>query len=488
MPSHFSSRRRAPACEHEQDFGLLKEMRDFLQWRSGNAILLAEANVPPDESMNYFGQEGEHLQLMLNFPVNQRLFYALATGDIDPLIWALEQTAKRPVNAQWVQFLRSHDELDLGRLTDEQRQKVFDAFGPEKRMQLYDRGIRRRLAPMLGNNRKQLELAFSLLFSLPGTPMMQYGDEIGMGDNLRLPERECARTPMQWTADRGGGFSRARRLIRPVIDDAVYGYERVNVADQRRDPDSLLNWTERVIRMRKECPEISWGSFTALRTNAASVLALRYDWRETSLLTLHNFADRACVVKLRVGSNDAILVDVFDNHHSRRAERRHPSHPAGAVRLALVSCGRRRQHLESERPDNRRGPGQIGRAKRVRRGGSRSIGETFARQRGRRRSAPARSSAPQPARCRCARSRTPAPSTPLFERGARSDEDAAHRPRAPDRTRACRAVGRTFCAAMSVSVPAHDFPPLVHDARRSAECAGDPGSATAPASRRAGRP
>ena len=122
----------------------------------------------------------------------------------------------------------------------------------------------------------------------------------------------------------------ARRLIRPVIDDAVYGYERVNVADQRRDPDSLLNWTERVIRMRKECPEISWGSFTALRTNAASVLALRYDWRETSLLTLHNFADRACVVKLRVGSNDAILVDVFDNHHSRRHN--DGTHPSGSSR------------------------------------------------------------------------------------------------------------------------------------------------------------
>ncbi len=195
----FLIEKKGAGVEHEQDFTLLKEMRDFLQWRSGSAILLAEANVPPDESMNYFGEDGERLQMMLNFPVNQRLFYALATGDTDPLIWALEQTAKRPANAQWVQFLRSHDELDLGRLTEEQREKVFEAFGPEKKMQLYDRGIRRRLTPMLGNNRRQLELAFSLLFSLPGTPMMQYGDEIGIGDNLRLPERECARTPMQWT-------------------------------------------------------------------------------------------------------------------------------------------------------------------------------------------------------------------------------------------------------------------------------------------------
>src|SRR5688572_20349778 len=248
----FLIEKKGANVERQQDFGLLKEMRDFLQWRSGEAILLAEANVPPDESMQYFGAEGERLQMMLNFPVNQRLFYALATADTEPLVWALEQTRKRPANAQWVQFLRSHDELDLGRLSDEQRQKVFDAFGPEKNMQLYDRGIRRRLAPMLGGNRRRLELAFSLLFSLPGTPMMQYGDEIGIGENLRLPERECARTPMQWTSDPHGGFSRGRKVVRPVINDPVFGYAKVNVADQRRDTDSLLSWTERMLRARKE--------------------------------------------------------------------------------------------------------------------------------------------------------------------------------------------------------------------------------------------
>jgi maltose alpha-D-glucosyltransferase/alpha-amylase len=254
--------------------------------------------------------------MMLNFPVNQRLFYALATGDVDPLIWALGQTRKRPANAQWVQFLRSHDELDLGRLTKEQRQKVFAAFGPDKRMQLYDRGIRRRLAPMLANDRKRLELALSLLFSLPGTPMMQYGDEIGIGDNLRLPERECARTPMQWTSERHGGFSRAARVVRPVINDVEYGYERVNVTDQRRDTESLLNWTERIIRMRKECPEISWGNFAVLRTSVPEALALRYDWRNTSLITLHNFSDRRQRVRLTPGcASGNLLVDVFDGRH-----------------------------------------------------------------------------------------------------------------------------------------------------------------------------
>ncbi len=314
----FLIQKKGPGVAWDQDFRLLKEMRDFLQWRSGNAILLAEANVPPEESMRYFGEDGERLQMMLNFPVNQRLFYALATGDVEPLIWALEQTWKRPRNAQWVQFLRSHDELDLGRLTDEQRDKVFAAFGPKRTMQLYDRGIRRRLAPMLGGDRRRLELAFSLLFSLPGTPMMQYGDEIGIGDDLRLPERECARTPMQWSADQHAGFSCAKRIVRPVIRDRKYGHQAINVADQRRNKDSLLNWTERMIRTRKECPEIGWGEFTILRTNVPEVLGMRYDWRDTSLVTLHNFSNREQTVHLKVGSaRDGLLVEVFDGRHSR---------------------------------------------------------------------------------------------------------------------------------------------------------------------------
>jgi maltose alpha-D-glucosyltransferase/alpha-amylase len=220
--------------------------------------------------------------------------------------------------AQWTHFLRSHDELDLGRLTAQQRARVFEAFGPEKHMQLYDRGIRRRLAPMLGNDRRRLELAFSLLFTLPGTPMMQYGDEIGMGDDLSLPERLCARTPMQWTSERHAGFSRARKIVRPAIDDDTYGYRTVNVADQRRDPMSLLNWTERRIRMRRECPEITWGQFEILRTGTSEVLVLRYGWRGVSLLTLHNFSDRPqrVTVDPKVPRGDT-LVDLFDDQHSR---------------------------------------------------------------------------------------------------------------------------------------------------------------------------
>jgi maltose alpha-D-glucosyltransferase/alpha-amylase len=309
----FLIERKGANTEHVKDFELLQDMRDFLQWRRRDAILLAEANVVPEESIHYFGDEGDRLQMMLNFPVNQRLFYALATADTQPLRWAIEETMRDlPKYAQWVQFLRSHDELDLGRLTNEQREKVFAAFAPEENMQLYGRGVRRRLAPMLGNDRRRLELAFHLLFSLPGTPMMQYGDEIGMGDDLSLPERECARTPMQWSHEPQGGFSRARETVRPVIDDDVYGYSRVNVAMQRGDNDSLLNWTSRVLRMRRECPELSWGRCTVLKGHPQEVLVLRYDFRNTALLTLHNFSDRTQPLVLPTDATGSeLLADVL---------------------------------------------------------------------------------------------------------------------------------------------------------------------------------
>ena len=293
----FLIERKGANVEPEKDYELLHEMRDFLQWRRGDAILLAEANVPPDESRHYFGDKGDRLQMMLNFPVNQRLFYALATEDVEPLREALEQTRDHPQDAQWVQFLRSHDELDLGRLTSDQRQQVFAALGPDPDMQIYDRGIRRRLAPMLNNDRRRLELAFSLLFALPGTPMIQYGDEIGIGDDLSLPEREAARTPMQWANLPHGGFSRSESVFRPVISNGEFGYRGVNVADQLRDRDSLLNTVERMIRVRQQCPAIGWGRYEVLSLEAPGVLGLRYDWRGTSLITLHNFSRQARVAQ-----------------------------------------------------------------------------------------------------------------------------------------------------------------------------------------------
>lgn len=320
----FLIERKGAGVTPTKDYELLHEMRDFLQWRCRDAVLLAEANVPPGESLKYFGERGDRLQMMLNFPVNQRLFYALATGDLEPLVKALEETRSIPKAAQWVNFLRSHDELDLGRLTDKQRQRTFEAFAPEPGMQLYGRGIRRRLAPMLNNDRRRLELAFSLLFTLPGTPMLQYGDEIGLGDDLSLPERECARTPMQWSDEPHGGFTTARRPVRPVIDDPIYGYQRVSVAEQRRDPDSMLNWMIRAIRTRKECPEISWGAWKLLGSDADDVLVMRYEYEGRAVLTAHNFGEQPRAVTLSardVGSDT--LVDMLAPGRSTAANGKH---------------------------------------------------------------------------------------------------------------------------------------------------------------------
>ena len=237
-----------------EQYDMLRSLREFLQWRAGDSIILAEANVLPETDMEYFGEDGDRMHMMFNFQVNQNLFYALAASDCRPLVQALKATKPRPATAQWGLFLRNHDELDLGRLTEEQRQRVFECFGPEKEMQLYERGIRRRLAPMLNGDRRRIELAYSLMFSLPGTPVVRYGDEIGMGDDLNLPERNCARTPMQWSTEPHAGFTKSAKPILPVISEGPYGYQHVNAAEQRRDPNSLLNWTERIIRMRKEVP------------------------------------------------------------------------------------------------------------------------------------------------------------------------------------------------------------------------------------------
>ncbi|MEO7338212.1 MAG: trehalose synthase, partial [Caldimonas sp.] len=222
-------------------------------------------------------------------------------------------------SSQWGMFLRNHDELDLGRLTPKQRQCVFDAFGPEPEMQLYNRGIRRRLAPMLRGDRPRLELAYSLMLTLPGTPVRRYGDEIGMGDDLTLPERECARTPMQWSDEPNGGFSTAAKTARPVITGGPYGFEHLNVAAQRRDPNSMLNWLERMCRMRKEVPEVGWGEFKVLPMRNPAVLAIRYEWRNNAVLFLHNLCDEPIEVSLPAQESHGkagVLVNLLSEDHS----------------------------------------------------------------------------------------------------------------------------------------------------------------------------
>ncbi|MBA3313970.1 MAG: trehalose synthase [Planctomycetaceae bacterium] len=300
------------------NFDYLAEFRRLLQWRSGDAILLGEANVLPKESKRYFGHDGgTGVHMMFNFFVNQHLFYALATADVAPLAEALTATKNIPETSQWAQFLRNHDELDLGRLDEEQREKVFERFGPDEDMQLYHRGIRRRLAPMLGN-RQHLEFAYSVMFSLPGTPVIRYGDEIGMGEDLSLKERDAVRTPMQWANEPQAGFSKADKTVYPVVDKGVYSYKQVNVEAQQRDPGSLLNWMRKLIRVRQECPEIGWGDWKILKSGDPRVLAMRYDWRGNSIVVVHNFDERACEVKLKPDVDGGErLVDLLAEDESR---------------------------------------------------------------------------------------------------------------------------------------------------------------------------
>jgi maltose alpha-D-glucosyltransferase/alpha-amylase len=324
----------------EEQYDMLRQFREFLQWRQGDCIVLAEANVLPETDMEYFGADGDRMHMMFNFQVNQNLFYALASADTRPLIKAMKATKPRPATAQWGLFLRNHDELDLGRLTKQQRQKVFAEFAPDPDMQLYDRGIRRRLAPMLDGDRRRLELAYSLMFTLPGSPVLRYGDELGMGDDLKLPERNCARTPMQWSDEPHGGFTKSDKPNIPVISGGPYGFEHINAAIQRRHPDSLLNWTERIIRMRKEVPEVGWGDFAVIQSRDPSVLIMRYDWRNNWVLFIHNLDAKPHEIQFSVGleGEDAehgkLLVNLLAEDHSRAGKN-------GKHRLVIEGYGYR---------------------------------------------------------------------------------------------------------------------------------------------------
>ena len=283
---------------------LLSEMRDFLSWRRAGAILLAEANVPYEEAKNYFGGRefgaDERMHMVFDFPLNQRIFLGLTRDSAEPIADMLRAHPALPEKAQWGTFLRNHDEIDLGRLSDEERGEVFAAMGPEKTMQIYDRGLRRRLAPMLGGDHDRIALAFSLLFSLPGTPVLWYGDEIGMGEDLSLDERNAVRLPMPWADEKNAGFSRAEpdALVRPTLDDGPYGQSEINVAAQREQSGSLMSRVQKMVRTRRACPEIGWGTMTVLDTDEPAVLALSFDWRGDRVVTLHNLGRQSVSVAL----------------------------------------------------------------------------------------------------------------------------------------------------------------------------------------------
>ncbi|MET8150416.1 alpha-amylase family protein [Actinoplanes sp. NPDC049668] len=287
-----------------KDLEFLSDLRQHVQWRQGDAVLLAEANVEPDQLKEFFGDAGgsaNRIHMLFDFMLNGRLMLALARGNPEGIIDALHDTPKLPAGGQWATFLRNHDEVDLSRLTAEQRNEVFEQFGPDENMQLYGRGIRRRLAPMLGGDRRRIELAYALQFSLRGTPVLRYGEELGMGEDLTQDGRNAIRTPMQWSPLPNGGFSTADpgELVRPVISGGDYGYETVNATAQRHDPASLLSWFERMIRTLREAPEIGSGSCTHVDVPAPTgLLVHRADDVTGTMLFLHNLSAEDGVVDL----------------------------------------------------------------------------------------------------------------------------------------------------------------------------------------------
>ncbi len=287
-----------------RDLTIFDDWREFVSWRRGDAVLLAEANVGAGELPAYFGDTGPastRFQMLFDFMLNARMMLGLAREDAEPIIDTVRNAPAIPAMGQWATFLRNHDEDDLSRLSSEQRRDVFDAFAPDVDMQLYGRGVRRRLAPMLGGDRRRLELAYALQFALPGTPVIRYGEEIGMGEDLRLKGRDAIRTPMQWSGAANAGFSTAPRkqLRRPVVSGGDFGFEQVNVIAQRIDPNSLLSWFERLLSTLRECPEVGVGSCSILDVEAPrSVVVHRADAPEGSMLFLHNLGRKQVTVDI----------------------------------------------------------------------------------------------------------------------------------------------------------------------------------------------
>jgi len=300
---------------HRHEFRWLEDLSSAVSWRKGDAMILAEANVEEKEIGDFFG-EGRRVSMLFNFLVNQRLFLGLARGSAAPLREALAAMMAIPEQCAWATFLRNHDEIDLSGLSESEREECFAAFGPEPEMQLYGRGIRRRLAPMLGGDRKQIELAYALQVLLPGTPVLRYGEEIGMGDNLSLPERNPIRTPMQWSSASNAGFStcKPKDLVRPLATGDVGGYETTNVDAERADKESLLGWFERMLRTLRECPEFGSGSWEVLDAGSQQVLAMRYTSSTGSVVAVSNLGERKCDVDLSAElPEDVELVEVFAN-------------------------------------------------------------------------------------------------------------------------------------------------------------------------------
>jgi maltose alpha-D-glucosyltransferase/alpha-amylase len=307
--------REGTNCENlPESHAFLRELRAHVDEHFPNRMLLAEANQWPEDAAAYFGAgEGDECHMAFHFPVMPRLFMALRMEDRFPIIDIMAQTPAIPSSAQWALFLRNHDELTLEMVTDEERDYMYWAYTQDAEARL-NLGIRRRLAPLLGNNRRRFELMKALLLSMPGTPVLYYGDEVGMGDNIYLGDRNGVRTPMQWSGDRNAGFSRAnsQRLYLPVILDPEYHYEAVNVEAQEANPQSLLSWMRRIIALRKRFQAFGRGSIEFLHPENRKVLAFVRQYGEERILVVANLSRFAQFAQLDLSAYAGLVpVEVF---------------------------------------------------------------------------------------------------------------------------------------------------------------------------------
>ncbi len=293
--------REGTNCENlPETHAFLRRVREVVDTEFDNRILLAEANQWPQDVVEYFGQgDGDECHMAFHFPVMPRMFMAARREEAKPIVEIMRSTPDIPETAQWGVFLRNHDELTLEMVTDEERDYMYNAYAADPRMRM-NVGIRRRLAPLLDNDRKLIELFHALLFALPGSPVLYYGDEIGMGDNIYLGDRDGVRTPMQWTPDRNGGFSKAdfAALYLPPIVDPVYGYQVTNVEQQMRHPTSLLHWVRSFMDIRKRHPVFGTGSFEALDATNPKVLAFLREEPGAHVLVVANLGATAQFVEL----------------------------------------------------------------------------------------------------------------------------------------------------------------------------------------------
>jgi maltose alpha-D-glucosyltransferase/alpha-amylase len=291
--------REGTNCENlKESHEFLKRVRREIDRSYDDVVLLAEANQWPSDVVEYFAS-GDECHMAFHFPLMPRMFMAARRQVRYPIVEILEQTPKIPSNCQWGIFLRNHDELTLEMVTDEERDYMYNEYAKDPRMKL-NLGIRRRLAPLLENSTNQMELFHAMLLSLPGTPIVYYGDEIGMGDNIYLGDRDGVRTPMQWNVDRNAGFSRAdfAQLYLPVLLDPVYGYQAVNVEAEMRDQNSFLQWFRRLLAVRKQHPVFGLGSFESCHPNNSAIFAYLRKYEDDIVLCINNLSSRAQAAEL----------------------------------------------------------------------------------------------------------------------------------------------------------------------------------------------